>query len=212
MFPNPTIAYLSISYVLIYLAFIIINIVIACKIKNNTYNGRCECFFSVISIILYVISFLAFFIYTIYIYCTVANNESFEIAKNIRADKFIEDFLKDFVKPFGKNELMIISIIVLSFSALLFILGWIFTPIYNCIEKIKSQREYKRRIRNANQYRGTEQNIIPIQNEREIGINNRQNSDRQVINENENKTNEKQQTDNVIINVEPITNKDQLKD
>ena len=93
MFPNPTIVYLSISYLLVYLVFIIINIIIVVKIKKDpffSFDGKCERLFIVIKIILYVASFLGFFIYTIYIYCTVANNESFERAKSVRADKFIE--------------------------------------------------------------------------------------------------------------------------
>ena len=208
MFPNPTIVYLSISYVLIYLAFIIINIIIACKINNFSYDSgteKCDCYFTVISNIIYCISFFAFFIYTIYIYYIVANNESFEIAKSIKADKFMEDFLKDFATSFGKNTLMICSIIVLSVSALLFILGWIFKPISNCIEERKTQREYQRRIIFANQYSGTNQNTNPSQNERTVQINNNQNSDRVGVN-NENKNNANPQTDNAVINVESINN------
>ena len=82
---------------------------------------------------------------------------------------------------------MISAIIILTLSALLFISGWVFTPIYNCIEKRKSQREYERRIEYQNQNSRTNQNNNnTLENQRQIRIDNKQNSDRQVINENEN--------------------------
>ena len=76
-----------------------------------------------------------FFIYSIVIYATVYNKESFDLAKSIKADKFIEDFLKEFYEPFESPKTIICALVFLSISAILFITAWIIEPIYKCCKK-----------------------------------------------------------------------------
>ena len=118
-----------------------------------------------LSVIFYVPCFLGFFIYSVVVYAKDYKNPTFDIAKKIKADKFIEDFLKDFYEPFEKGTLIIIVIIVLIVSALLFIAFWVIEPINECIEKrrIKKINDlYDRRIiysNNVNNQQNVNNNI-----------------------------------------------------
>ena len=92
-------------------------------------------------------------------------NESFEIAKRIRADKYIEDFLKDFYTPFEKTGFILSIIILLTFSALLFITFFSIEPILECIEERKRKASFERHIAFNNINRATEQQNINRNND-----------------------------------------------
>jgi len=147
IFPNSGARIFSIICGIIFLISIFIFIG---KLKNEiTTNSRnsnccgcekCDCLFSYFSIILYGLTFLGFFIYFIVTYSKVFNNESFKIAKNIKADKFIENFLKEFYETFEKKGLIICSIIFFIFSGISYILAWTIIPIMEYCDK-KNQNE-----------------------------------------------------------------------
>ena len=46
--------------------------------------------------------------YLFYCYAVVYKNESFEMIKNLKADKFIEDFLKEFSEPFENTTFIFV--------------------------------------------------------------------------------------------------------
>ena len=128
-FPNYASVALSITILCIFVIFIVILIIYF--IKNRTIEiGK---YFLVIFVIIYVASFLYLFIYSVVIFARDFRNETFKVAKSIRADKFIEDFLKDFYDPFDKATFIICIIVFLSISAVFFILFWIIEPISKCI-------------------------------------------------------------------------------
>ena len=142
IFPNHSAVTFSYICGIIFIALIIYHLVRIKKYKNENPLCTRKCCL-IIYIIFYSISFLGFFIYTIEIYIQVISNESFELAKNIKADKFIEDFLKDFVKPFENiNILIICSLIFLSISAILFVLSFIIKPLQNCLNKNNTNNNY----------------------------------------------------------------------
>lgn len=104
IFHNKTATIFSIICGIIFNIFIIVYFikVFFCPECINDYN----CYSNVILIIIYSIIFFGFFIYFIVIYVKVYNNnESFEIAKSIKAEKFIENFLKEFYETFEKKLL-----------------------------------------------------------------------------------------------------------
>ena len=146
-YPNYTALIFSIICGIIILFLIIMNIFIIIRCDE-----KCGIVFSVISIILYCLTFFGFFIYSIVIYAVVFKNEVFEMAKEIKADKFIEDFLKEFYEPFENTTFIICIIIGLSVSSLILILSWIIRPLIECIERrITERNQYERRIRYENQ-------------------------------------------------------------
>ena len=153
IFPNKSAITFSFICGIIFLISIFIFIG---KIKNEIKGNsdcfeKCDCLFSYSSIIIYALTFLGFFIYFIYIYTKVFNNESFKIAKSIKADKFIENFLKEFYESFEKNSLIICSIIFFILSVILYILAWIIKPIMECYEK-RNQDENNNNNNNNNFY------------------------------------------------------------
>ena len=94
--------------------------------------------FVIIFAILYISYFLYLFIYSIIFFIRVFRNENFKIAKSIKADKYIEDFLREFYTPFDKIGFIICIILVLLISFMLFILFWIIEPISKC--KLESKQ------------------------------------------------------------------------
>jgi len=134
----PSYSFLICSYICG--AFFFISIILF--IIEVIYNIRGKSFWTeklekvaIISYILYCITFLAFFIYSLVVYATVYNKESFDLAKSIKADKFIEDFLKEFYEPFENPKILITTLVFLSISAIMFISAWVIEPCYNkCIK------------------------------------------------------------------------------
>ena len=132
-YPNYAFVICSIIFAGVFFAFMVIYFIgIINLIKNN---DNCLDVINIISLLIYCIVFLLFFIYSIVIYATVYNKESFDLAKSIKADKFIEDFLKEFYEPFESPKTIICAIIFLSVSAILFITAWIIEPINKCCNK-----------------------------------------------------------------------------
>ena len=117
----------------IFFAFMVIYFVGIINLIKNKDN--CIDKINFISLFFYCLVFLCFFIYSIVIYATVYNKESFDLAKSIKADKFIEDFLKEFYEPFESPKTIICALVFLSISAILFITAWIIEPIYRCCKK-----------------------------------------------------------------------------
>ena len=121
-------------------AFFFVNIIIFIieiifNIKGKSISNEKVEKIEIISYLIYCASFLLFFIYSLVIYATVYNKESFDLAKSIKADKFIEDFLKEFYKPFENPKILITTLVFLSISAIIFISAWIIEPCYECIKK-----------------------------------------------------------------------------
>jgi len=129
-YPNYSSAALSITILCVFVFFIVVSTI--CFIKNRSieFTG----YFILIFSLIYVVSFLYLFIYSVVILARDFRNETFEVAKSVRADKFIEDFLKEFYEPFDKATFIICIIVFLSISAVFFILFWIIEPIYNCMQ------------------------------------------------------------------------------
>ena len=130
-FPNYASVALSITILILFVIFIVVLIIYFVKTRTIDIAG----YFLVIFVILYVASFLYLFIYSVVIMARDFRNETFKVAKSIRADKFIEDFLKDFYEPFDKATFIICIIVFLSISAVFFILFWVIEPISNCIRR-----------------------------------------------------------------------------
>ena len=128
-FPNYASVALSITILCVFVIFIVVLIIYFIKNRTIEIAG----YFLVIFVILYVASFLYLFIYSVVIFARDFRNETFKVAKSIRADKFIEDFLKEFYGPFDKATFIICIIVFLSISAVFFILFWVIEPISNCI-------------------------------------------------------------------------------
>ena len=128
-----------VSFIIICAFAVFIFALIIYFIKNETIKFHIA--FVAIFVILYAGYFLYLFIYSIFIFSRDFRNETFKIAKSIRADKFIEDFLKEFYTPFDKTTFIICIILLLLISVIFFILLWIIEPISNCIyqrEQIKN--------------------------------------------------------------------------
>jgi len=132
-YPSYSFVICSIICAGVFFAFMVINFIGIIKLIKDKDN--CIDVINKISLIFYCIVFLLFFIYSIVIYATVYNKESFDLAKSIKADKFIEDFLKEFYEPFESPKTIICALVFLSISAILLITAWIIEPIYNCCKK-----------------------------------------------------------------------------
>ena len=131
-----------VSFIIICAFAVFIFALIIYFIKNETIKFHIA--FVAIFVILYAGYFLYLFIYSIFIFSRDFRNETFKIAKSIRADKFIEDFLKEFYTPFDKTTFIICIILLLLISVIFFILLWIIEPISKCIyqrEQIKNNKE-----------------------------------------------------------------------
>ena len=128
-YPNFT----SVIFAIILLIIFSISIVVFTIyfIKGNEINKRMLC----IIFAYYVPSFLGLWIYSIVIYAKDFKDENLEIAKGIRADKYIEDFLNEFYSPFEKTGFILFIIILLSFSVLLFVALFLIEPLFECIEE-----------------------------------------------------------------------------
>ena len=150
IFPNKSAIIFSFICGIIFLISIIIFIgKVINEIKGNSNCcEKCDCIISVSSIIIYSLTFLGFFIYFLVIYAKTFNNESFVLAKSIKADIFIENFLKEFYEPFEKNNLIICSIIIFAISVISYILAWILIPIMEYCKK----RNQKQNNNNNNFY------------------------------------------------------------
>ena len=131
-YPNYASVISAIIFLIAYFIFMIVVIIIFIK------GGEISPTIIIITIILYIPVFLGFWIYSIVIYAKDFKNGSFEIAKRIRADKYIEDFLEEFYSPFEKTGFIISIIIFLTFSLLIFISLFAIGPIIECIEKRKT--------------------------------------------------------------------------
>jgi hypothetical protein len=128
LFPNTTAYYFSYVCGAIYIIYIVLLLIgFICKRRDNCCD---ECIIKVTFYIVYWIIFLGFFIYSIVQYAKIANNKAFELAKSIKAEKFIENFLKEFTKPFEGNFILI-SIILLSISGFLVLIDIVIEPLLN---------------------------------------------------------------------------------
>ena len=191
----------------LFIIFAIINVVFLIK------DGYVCCLFY-ISIILYISSFLYLWIYSIDIYINYFKNESIDIAKRIRGDKFIEKFLKEFYEHFEKKSFIIIMITILSFSALLFFSILFIKPILNCINnrkiKLLIREEY---FRNNNKRQNLNNNINinrPQLTTETIQINtNRKLNENSNQNDNNNKPKIITETINIISKKELVENTNQ---
>ena len=137
IFPNKNVIIFSFICGIIFLLSIFI---ILGKIKNEIKGNsdcceKCDCLFSYLQNLIYIPTFCGFIIYFRVIYANAFNNESFEIAKSIKADKFIENFLKEFYESFEKKSLIICSIIFFILSAIAYIIAWIIKLIVECYKK-----------------------------------------------------------------------------
>ena len=171
IFPNNSAVIFSITCGIIFLIFIILYIIFIIKEKKGTTSGcnSGECVFSIFSIIVYCLTFFGFYIYFIVIYVKVFNNNSFEIAKSIKADKFIENFLKEFYTPFEKNALILCSLGFFSLSAILYILAWIIEPLSKYCQKNKNINinyapTYQRNLYDQNRINQNNNNVKPETN------------------------------------------------
>lgn len=138
-YPNFIIVVISFLIICSFAVFILALIIYFLKIETIEFHLA----FIVIFVILYASYFLYLFIYSIFILARDFRNENFKIAKKIRADKFIEDFLKEFYTPFDKVTFIIWIIIFLLISFILFILFWIIGPINKCIHGKKQIKNNK---------------------------------------------------------------------
>ena len=179
-YPNYISMLFAIIFLICYTVFLIIYIVYTCKEKEM---NKLFC----ISIIYYVPSFLGFWLYSIIIYAMYFKSGAIEIAKRIRADKYIEDFLEEFYSHFEKNGFIIAMITLFSFSAVLFISIFLLKPIMNCIiekERENYYRDQVERIRKQNQDKERNYNMYtgnyhrPQLNTEDIQINTNSNSNR----------------------------------
>ena len=131
-------------------------------------------------------------------------NESFDIAKRIKADKFIEEFLKEFRDHFKANFFIILIMVVLPFSFLIYISIYFVRPIYNYIEKRKIISQFTKspfRFRNNRQNtRNINTNNKQIISEN-IQINSNAESNRKL---NQNNNNNNINNNNIIIKVNNI--------
>ena len=160
---------------------------------NSNCCEKCDFIISASSIIIYSLTFLGFFIYFIVIYVKTFNNESFEIAKSIKDDEFIENFLKEFYEPFEKNNLIIYSIIFFAISAISYILAWILIPIMECCKKRNQNQNnnndfylYQRNIYFNHNIGTQNMNGQPIQTEIYQSTNRQLNGDETQKGENQN--------------------------
>ena len=178
-YPN----YVSMIFAAILLSFftIILILIIIFIIKDKDIHR-----IFIISLILYIPSFLGFWIYSIVIYAKYFKNESIDIAKGIGADKFIEDFLKEFYESFEKNSFILVIIILLSFSALLYISIFVIIPIFNCIEKRQNNSKREVNYRNYNQRQNMNNNININNNQPQLITQTIQINSNRQLNENRN--------------------------
>ena len=127
--------FLSMVFAIMFLIiFFILTIYLFCSFFKSREIKTC---YIILIIVFYCPSFLGFYIYSIVIYSRDFKNETFELAKRIRADKFIVDFLKEFYTHFEKTGFIISIIVLLTFSALIFISIFIVPKIMHCIEEKK---------------------------------------------------------------------------
>ena len=207
-YPNYVSLVFSIICLIIFFVIIIIYIILIVKDEAHS----CFCFFMFMFILIYCPTFIGFFIYSLVIYSKFKKDESIEIAKNIRADKYIEDFLKEFYDPLESAKSFIIYIVIfLSFSALLHILGWVLPHLINYIIEKKREKEYnEKRItyeyqRNTNINQGRS-GRVPYNSQNDNGnqiiINSNRglNNEQLVTNDNQNPNNNNKE--NNIINKE----------
>ena len=146
-----------------------------------------NCFIILISIH-YIPVFLGFYIYSIVTYVRDFKDETFEIAKRIRADKYIEDFLKEFYSHFEKTGFIVSIIVLLSFSALIFISIFIVGKIVPCIQE-KSNSYSNRMIYFYNRTNGRNQQNLDRNNNNEPRTTNENvHSDRGLNGENNKQT------------------------
>ena len=139
IFPNQISAIFSIICDIIYLIFLIIYLMkFIYKIKENSQCCEDSKWLIICSIIAYSSTFLGFYIYTIVTYIKVYDNEAFEIAKSIKAEKFIENFLKEFYDHFESKNFILYSMVFFTISGFLYIVGWILFLIDYCIKKKKN--------------------------------------------------------------------------
>ena len=140
LFPNKVALVFSILcsiFFILSLLSIIYKIIIACRDNIEDFGGVSVDV--LILLVFYWIIFIGFFIYSLVQYFKIKNrNEAFELARSINADKFIENFLKDFAKVFENKNFIFNSIIMLSMSALLYILAiltfYFFETLKKCIK------------------------------------------------------------------------------
>ena len=130
LFPNPVAYYFSYVCGAIFLFYIVLLLIVfICEKGGHCCDERC---IKIIFYIVFWIIFLGFFIYSVVQYTKIANNEAFELAKSVKAEKFIENFLKEFTKPFEGNFILI-SIILISISGLLVLTDILIEPLLSLI-------------------------------------------------------------------------------
>ena len=125
----------------------------------------------------YIPVFLGFWIYSIVIYARDFKSDTFEIAKKIRADKFIEDFLKEFYTHFEKSGFIIAIIILLTFSAVIFSSNFFIEKIISCIEEKRNSNSYidNQHIENERNQQNLNNNNINYNERNQQNLNNNYN-------------------------------------
>ena len=191
-FPNYLYVIISFSCGAIFLLFLTINtIIIVCLMKNKEIDEKSLKCYSLLTITIYGPIFLIFFIFCLFNISIIKDNTCKEYVKKIRADKFIENFLKDFCKHVDDKSLILCSIILLSISALLFIVGLIFGKMSGCIKEKEIKENNERIILQYRIARFMANINFPQQTEnREINSNVNKNSNIKKTTENTNKNNE----------------------
>jgi hypothetical protein len=159
IFPNHAAMISSFICGIILLVMIIFNIITLIGIKCRERQlccDKCESILICASFFIYIPTFIGFFIYSLVIYAKFIKTESIELAKSVRADKFIEDFLEEFVTALDSNYFILYSIIIISISGFLYIMSFLAEPL----SRIECKKNYEN------------QRIIPFQkSNRETGVN-----------------------------------------
>ena len=138
-YPNYITLAVSISILCIITFFMLALVIYFKKYETIKFHKA----FIAIFVIIYVSSFFYLLFYSIHIFIRDFRNRNFQIAKSIKADKFIEDFLKEFYSPFDKATFILCIIIILLISIIFFILFWVIEPISKCKHKRKQIKRNK---------------------------------------------------------------------
>ena len=133
-------------FTIILFSCMIIFSMIRCCDKNypvESFDPLCVLGTKLSIIIAYSITFIIYFIYTFYEYFNIYIKRNLKDFTKIRANEFIENLLADIEKKNTKESFILAIIILLPFSLLLFLSGWIV-----CIFVTKW---YKKQYKNNNQ-------------------------------------------------------------
>ena len=93
-----------------------------CIIKNIPSKSKAF-FFTINFSFVHLMISLGFIIYSCVVYTQAYKNKKIEILKTIQSDKLINNFINEFISKFENTKLILSSIIILSSSFLLILLG-----------------------------------------------------------------------------------------